>query len=94
MTISALVLTVSEDQSRARSALSAVRAQGTLTVGEPQGLRVPVVMDETGECKSIERFRWLEDLPGVESVEMVLAFFDDAERAGEAAFNTNRPGEV
>ena len=47
-------------------------------------------MDETAECESIERFGWLEGLPGVESVDMVLAFFDDAQGVGEGAFDTNR----
>jgi hypothetical protein len=44
---------------------------------------------ETGERESIERFRWLEDLPSVESAEMVLAFFDEPHGADMVTFEGN-----
>ena len=77
MTISRIVLTMSKNQVTAGSALSAVRDKAALAVGKPQQLHVPVVMEEAGERQSIGLFRWLEDLPGVESAEIVLAFFDE-----------------
>ena len=42
-----------------------------------------------GERESIERFRWLEDLPSIESTEMVLAFFGKPHDADRGTFQGN-----
>lgn len=77
MTTSALVLTLCGDVAERQRLLAQLRADAHLTLGEPSGLRLPVVLEaDDGRCAE-DQTRALAVLPGVMHLEIVFVGFDD-----------------
>lgn len=79
MTVSALVLTLEEDDDARTRALFALGADPRVTCGEPQGLRLPVVTETESLMEAKELVEGLGALPGVTFVDVVSVAFEDEE---------------
>ena len=79
MTVSALVVTVSEDEALRARCLEALCEQPGLTLGDPTGPRFPVVVDSHDLRGGRAVFESLAELDGVQSVELVQVYFEEDE---------------
>lgn len=77
MMTSGLVVRLNSDSPEA--ALAAIHTAPSLTVGEQYGDWLTVVVETPDAVESERLFVWLQDLPGVESVEVVFVHWDEVE---------------
>lgn len=78
MWISSFVVTLTNEDA-ARTVVPALESIAALTLGERQGLRLPVVVETPDGSTSRYWHEWVEGLPGVVQVEVAfVSFFDEA----------------
>ncbi len=78
MPVSGLLITLSQEPEARDSALVDLRSRPELTVGEPSCCWLPVAT-ETPDVKSgRDLHEWLEQLWGVEFVDVIYVCFDDS----------------
>ncbi len=78
MPVNGLLLTLNEDESLVSEALLELGRRGDIELGERTDRWQPVVVETTGGAKeSHEIHEWLEDLPGVEKVDVVFTSVDE-----------------
>lgn len=79
---SALVVTLAEGAGARSSAVAILAADERLTLGDPEGARLPVVAETKGLADSEALVERLATLPGVLAVDVVVVDFDaDADGA-------------
>lgn len=79
MTISSLLLTLSPEESARRQALATLAADPRLTLGEPIGDRLPLVLETPSAREAAQASEALLDVTGVTFVELVTVHFEDQE---------------
>jgi nitrate reductase NapAB chaperone NapD len=79
MWISSLVLTFASAAS-AQAAMVALQAFSTMTPGELYGVRLPVVIEAADGPTARYWHEWLQQLPGVQHVELAFVGFDESDR--------------
>ena len=77
MPISGLVLTLSKDEKAAEKAFQALSSRGELECGAPMGGKLPAIADTPGADEDRELWKWMNDLPGVDFVDVVFIAFDE-----------------
>lgn len=74
MAVSALVVTLHPDASA--DALRRLGEDGRFVVGEPGGLRVPVVLDTRSPEEDRRAYEWLLEQTGVVFVDVVAVYLE------------------
>ncbi|MEN8152174.1 MAG: hypothetical protein ABFS86_20320 [Planctomycetota bacterium] len=77
MAVTALVLTLTDDETERMAALSELARQPGVTVGDPFGARFPVVVDTESTREDKKCFKRIEALEGVHLIELVSVDYDD-----------------
>lgn len=77
MPVSGLIISLSEDRRERDGALQAIKHHNAISTGEPQGLRLPVVVDTPCSEADREVWLWLHELPGVLFVDLVCTDASD-----------------
>jgi hypothetical protein len=86
MITSGLVLTLNADAARADQALAALRTRPEFAIGERNGQWLPVAMEVADDAASRAAHDWLNQLPGVDFVDVVYVNFEgDCSRRREEA---------
>ncbi len=86
MPVSGLMLTLDVDPTRAEDALRAIGRDDRCELGQRAGRRQAAVIDTPDEQANRRLWRWLNDLPGIEHVDVVFVSLD-AEVDGEPRRN-------
>lgn len=73
MPVNGLLLTLAEDEKLAGDSLLEIRGRGDIELGERTDRWQPVVVVTGGARESHEVHEWLQDLPGVEMVDVVFS---------------------
>ena len=77
MAVTALVLTLSADATEQKVALSELARQPGVTIGDPFGVRFPVVVDTESTREDKSCFKRIEAIEGVHLIELVSVDYDD-----------------
>ena len=77
MAVTALVLTLSDDETERNAALLELARDPGVTVGDPFGARFPVVVDTESSREDKKCFQRIEALEGVHLIELVSVDYDD-----------------
>lgn len=77
MPINGLMLTLSSDPELAAQAQAQINQHGKLEAGELQDRWLPLVADTADDRQARDVHSWLEQLPGVEQVGVILVGFDE-----------------
>ncbi|MBL8827840.1 MAG: hypothetical protein JNM18_12760 [Planctomycetaceae bacterium] len=77
MWISSFVVTLTNEDA-AHAVIAALESITALTLGERQGLRLPVVVEAPDGTTSRYWHEWVEGLPGVVQVEVAFVSFDES----------------
>ena len=77
MPINGLMVTLSSDPGPAARACARIGERVELEPGERQDRWLPVVADTAGDREARELHAWLEKLPGVDQVAVILVGFDE-----------------
>jgi nitrate reductase NapAB chaperone NapD len=89
MPICGLVVTLDSDHIRAENVVTALRDHPAVTVGEKQGLRLPIATDTASQAEDKQLWEWLKQLDGVRHIDVVYAHIgepeDGIQRQEEAA---------
>jgi hypothetical protein len=80
--ISGLLITLAGDPRASEGAVSALRADHRIVLGERSGPRLPVVVDTPDRETDRRLWRDLNEHPGILKVDLVCAYFDDEALAG------------
>lgn len=92
MVTSALVVTLDDDASARATAIDAMASDARLTLGEPAGMRLPVVAETSGLAAAETLAEELMAVPGVVLVDVVLVDFDpDADIDAAPRLGRQRP---
>ena len=73
MAICGLVITLSRSDEERPVTVARLRAEPALTLGEPQGPRLPAVLEVRDRAELRERWERLLDTPGVTHVDLAFA---------------------
>ena len=76
MSISGLILTVNKESKNLRDSLEVMRSDKRLTIDEQFESMLAVVLDTESVEEDMECFRMLEELPGVEGIEIVCVHYE------------------
>lgn len=76
MPVNGLMLTLAADKCSVASVLKAIQTRPEVELGELQDRWLPLVVDARDERGSRDVHAWLEKLPGVESVDVILVGLD------------------
>lgn len=76
MPVNGLMLTLTSDDRSISGVLEAIRTRTEVELGELQDRWLPVVTDTPDQRGSRDVHTWLESLPGVEIVDVILAGID------------------
>ena len=76
MAVTALVLTLSDDKTERKTALSELTMQPGVPVGDPFGVRLPVVVDTESTREDKLCFERIEAIDGVHLIELVSVDYD------------------
>jgi hypothetical protein len=79
MVLSALVVTLSDDDEERECALALLSADPRIAMGDAEGARVPVVLETSTAREGAQLAEALLDVDGVRLVDLVLADFSDEE---------------
>jgi hypothetical protein len=79
VTISGLVVTLSDDPGRCVPALEAIRRADPFTLGEQFGPRLPLALEAADASASDRWHDWLTHLDGVVKVDVAFVSFDPDE---------------
>ena len=71
MAIAGLVITLSGDPAASEEAWRAMEGHELLSLGKPNGRKVPVVADAPSQEDDMAVWQWLNELNGVEYVDVV-----------------------
>lgn len=71
MAITGLVITLSGDPVASKEAWRAIEGHDLLSLGEPNGRKVPVVADAPSREDDMAVWQWLNELNGVDFVDVV-----------------------
>lgn len=77
MPINGLMVTLSENSASAEKAQEAMRQRAGLELGEAQGRWLPLVADTHDDGEARDVHGWLESLPGVDQVSVILVGFNE-----------------
>ncbi|MCC5785710.1 MAG: hypothetical protein JJU33_03305 [Phycisphaerales bacterium] len=77
MPVSGLILSLSDDRRLRDGALEAINQHNAVSLGEMQGLRLPIVVDTADSDADREVWKWLHELPGVLFVDLVCTDASD-----------------
>ncbi len=77
MPINGLMVTLSSDAGLAEQACSSMRSRADLELGERRDRWLPLVADTDSDRAARELHGWLEALPGVDQVGVILVGFDE-----------------
>ncbi|MHC4218586.1 MAG: hypothetical protein ACYSU7_09050 [Planctomycetota bacterium] len=80
MTISGLLITLTNDPEISDTAISALKADPRVDVGERRGPYLPVVTETAGKHENQCLWDELRELAGVVTVNLVFAHLDDEEK--------------
>ncbi len=83
MAITGLVLTLSDDDREREQALAQIAAVPAVTLGDPEGLRYPAVVDTPSSREDRDCFERLEATNGVDLVELVCVNFEGDMGSGQ-----------
>lgn len=75
MPVSGLVLTVPE--ARTRDVVARLVEHPGVTIGPAEGPRLPIVVESDAVSEDRDTFLWLQELPGVTTVELAFLDFSD-----------------
>ncbi len=78
MSISGLLITLADDPNASETAISTLKADPRIDVGERRGPYLPVVADTTGKHENQRLWDELRELAGVINVNLVFADLDDS----------------
>ena len=78
MSISGLLITLTDDPNASETAISTLKADPRIDVGERRGPYLPVVADTTGKHQNQCLWDELNKLAGVINVNLVFADLDDS----------------
>lgn len=81
MPINGLLVTLSSDPELATEACERIRGRAGLESGERQERWLPLVADTGGDREARDLHAWLEALPGVEQVGVILVGLDESNPA-------------
>ncbi len=77
MPINGLMVTLSEDPAAAEAAQTAMRQRRHIACGERQDRWLPLVTEARDDREARELHGWLESLPGVDQVDVILVGFNE-----------------
>ncbi len=77
MPINGLMVTLSSDAGLADEACGSMRSREGLELGERQDRWLPLVADTASDREARDLHAWLESLPGVDQVGVILVGFDE-----------------
>ncbi|MHC4978701.1 MAG: hypothetical protein ACYTGT_06700 [Planctomycetota bacterium] len=77
MPISGLLITLDDDPNASETAISTLKADPRIDVGEQRGPYLPVVADTAGKQENQRLWDELHELTGVVNVDLVFADLDD-----------------
>ncbi len=77
MPINGLMVTFSEDPATAAAAHEAMLRREGIECGERQGRWLPLVTEARDDREARDLHGWLETLPGVDQVGVILVGFDE-----------------
>ena len=78
MPVAGLSLTLNQDEALASAAVGQLFARDEIQLGEMEGRYIAAVVDTPGSGESRDLHRWIENLPGVDFIDVVYVGFDDA----------------
>jgi nitrate reductase NapAB chaperone NapD len=82
MSISGLIITLTEQPTESAIAIQRLSADGRFTLGRRERYLLPAVLEARSDFEAEEAVRWLTDVPGVLKVDVVyVRFAEDAEEA-------------
>lgn len=76
MPVNGLMLTLTAGESSVLRVLETIRARPEVELGELQDRWLPLVIEAPDERGSRDVHAWLESLPGVETVDVILVGLD------------------
>lgn len=76
MPVSGLVITLAEDSSAMRHALTAMLQSGRVELGARDGRKLAAVLDTPTEQANKDAWQWLSALPGVRHIDVVFVSLD------------------
>ncbi len=76
MPVNGLMLTLTADKSSVARVVETIQARPEIELGELQDRWLPLVVDAPDQRGSRDVHAWLESLPGVETVDVILAGLD------------------
>lgn len=85
MPVSGLVLTLSANGGTAAEAISALKARPEIECEAPRGNKLPVAVDTLDRTKDQALWRWINELPGVDFIDVVFISFPEDEDSPEVA---------
>lgn len=71
MAVTGLIITLSGDPEASEEARRAMEGHDLLSLGEPNGRKVPVVADAPSQEDDMAVWQWLNELNGVDFVDVV-----------------------
>ena len=77
--ITGLVVTLSGDSAESGAAREAMEQHALLNLGEPKGRKLPVVADTPSKEDDLAVWHWLNELAGVEFVDVVYVHLEEGE---------------
>jgi nitrate reductase NapAB chaperone NapD len=79
MPVSGIALTLHEDPTLARQAMTDLRADARVALGDGHGRWLPVVVETTDSRAARDAHTWIESLPGVVYADVVYVGFPEPE---------------
>lgn len=81
MAICGLVITLSQDPDQRSHAKQFLASADGLTLGEPNGQRIPAVLETGGKADYRQRWDELQAMTGVTHLDLTYVNFEDQEEA-------------
>jgi hypothetical protein len=83
MSISGLIITLTERPTEAAIAIQRLSADGRLTLGRQERYLLPAVLEVDSDLEAEDAVRWMNDLTGVRKVDVVYVRFAET-REGQS----------
>lgn len=78
MPVSGLIVTLDRAPDVADAAVRAIAQRDDLTLGQRAGVKLPLVSDTADKTHDKALWSWLQRLPGVVHVDVVMIHFDES----------------
>lgn len=75
--ISGLVVTLTSDAKLVQAVVHSIKEQPALEIGKQKMQRLPLVLETNSPAESQEITDWLQNLPGVEYVDVAFVHLDE-----------------